>query len=177
MNKMVEIEFESFGIEPESAVAALESRIGVTIPQQLRRHLLNNGGGYIADCVVKCKFPTPFGRHNVCEFASVDIMISMIDSDIIPRNLLYFGAGHLGKWTCVSISGIDHGKIYSFDSEMRYYWTQEEIDARPSLDHSIIEFFHLRDGDGLPVRPWGYENCYEIADSLDEFLDMLTIVS
>lgn len=174
MSKLRELGFQSHGPEPESAIKALESRIGVTLPEQYRKHLLISGGGYLEDCMVPCKGPTPFGELNICELWPLDDILSMIESDIIPRSLLFIGAGHLGKGTCISIAGIDHGKVYAFDSEMRYYWTQDEIDARPYLVPSIVEFFQLRDDDELPERPFGYENCYEVADSFDEFIEMLT---
>jgi len=175
MKKLEEIEFKSAGVESESSIANLESQIGVSTPKCLRNHLLRYGGGYITDCQIPCKMPTPFGELNIVEIATIEGMLSMIHSEIIPRNMLFCGIGHAGKLTCISIAGLDHGKVYAFDSEMRYYWDQEEIDARPALDPLIVEFFRLRDNDELPERPWGYENCYEVADNFDEFLENLEV--
>jgi hypothetical protein len=31
----------------------------------------------------------------------------------------------------------------------------------------------MRDNDELPERPWGYENCYLIAEGFDEYLSKL----
>lgn len=176
MRNLDEIEFETAGVETESAVSYLETKIGVAVPNAFRRHLLRHGGGYMADCIAPCKVPTPFGEHTICEIAGTELIMSELDSDIIPRNMVLCGIGNLGKWTCISIAGLDHGKIYAFDSEMRFYWTQEEINARPFLDPSIIEFFRLRDNNELPDRPWGYENCYEVADDFDGFIDILEVL-
>ena len=87
--------------------------------------------------------------------------------------MLCIGLGHFGMTTCLSIAGLDHGQIFALDTEMRYFWDEETLDGLPHLDSSIKEFFELRDNDELPNRPWGYENCYHIAESFTEFLSKL----
>ena len=32
------------------------------------------------------------------------------------------------------------------------------------------KFFQMRDDDELSERPWGYENCFHVADSFPEFI-------
>lgn len=173
MRDLSELGFESHGAETEESIAELESLVGVSLPIELRNYLLQYGGGYLDDCTIECREPTPFGHLNIVEIGSTQGISVSADSDILPRNMLSIGNGHFSKWTCISIAGIDRGKIYAFDAEMRYYWDEETLKNLPHLDPSIKEFFRLRDAEELPYRPWGYENCYEVADNFDDFLDRL----
>jgi hypothetical protein len=77
---------------------------------------------------------------------------------------------------CLSIAGLDHGQVYSLDTEMRFFWDQDTLNDLPDLDSSIKEFFRLRDADELPERPWGYENCYHLADSFTEFVAKMLVL-
>ncbi|MCC9607826.1 SMI1/KNR4 family protein [Blastopirellula sp. JC732] len=173
MRDLAELGFKSTGIETEESISHLESLLGVPLPSQFRRHLLLHGGGYLDDCIYECQMPTPFGHGNIVQIAGTRDMETTIYSETIPWNLLCIGEGHLGQSTCISIAGLDHGKCYAFDCNMRFYWSERDIKALPHLDPSIIEFFRLRDEDELPERPWGYENCYLATDSFDELLGKL----
>ena len=87
--------------------------------------------------------------------------------------MICIGYGHFGLTTCLSISGLDHGQVFALDIEMRFYWDEQTLRKLPHLDPTIREFFRLRDADELPWRPWGYENCYHVADSFTDFLSKL----
>ncbi len=82
--------------------------------------------------------------------------------------------GHFGMTGCLSVARIDHGQVFALDTEMKFFWDDETLSRLPHLDPSIKEFFRLRDAGDLPERPWGYENCYHIADSFAEFLSNLS---
>jgi hypothetical protein len=144
-----------------------------SLPQDYRTFLLEIGGGELRDTVVPCTVPTPFGEHIITCLHSVEEVIGLLDSDKAPRNMICVGYGHFGMTTCLSVSGIDHGQVYSLDIEMRFFWDEAKLREFPHLDPTILDFFRLRDADELPGRPWGYENCYHVADSFKEFLGKL----
>ena len=100
-------------------------------------------------------------------------MIDLLDSDKAPRNMICISYGHFGMTGCLSVVGIDHGQVFALDTEMRFFWDAKTLKRMPSLDPSIKEFFRMRDAKKLPERPWGYENCYHVADSFTEFLDKM----
>ena len=157
---------------PESVehVAELERRIGVPLPPDYRAFLLETGGGYL-EAVAPCTVATPFGRHNLTVLHDVDEVVGLLHSSATPRNMICVGYGHFGMTTCLSVAGLDHGQVFSLDTQMRFYnWDDEALARMPHLAPEIREFFRMRDADELPERPWGYENCYHIADSFAEFL-------
>ncbi|MBU6173076.1 MAG: SMI1/KNR4 family protein [Planctomycetes bacterium] len=155
-------------------VTEIEQSIGVKLPEQFLTFVKEtNGGGYVDDLLAECLVPTPFGKSNIVEIGGLPGVIRLLDSDVTPRNMICIGHGHFGMTTCLSIAGIDHGCVYALDTEMRYFWTNERISKYPSLAPSIKEFFKMRDNDELPERPWGYENCYLIAEDFDEYLSKL----
>lgn len=161
------------GPESPFRIEELESLIGVPLPLDYRTFLLEVGGGYLPDLVAPCTVPTPFGRHIVTSLHSAGEVIGLLDSEKAPRNMICIGYGHFGMTTCLSIAGLDHGQVLSLDTEMRFFWDDETLDRFPALDPSIREFFRMRDAEELPWSPWGYENCYHLADSFDEFLEKL----
>jgi hypothetical protein len=155
-------------------VTEIERAIGVPLPAQFLAFVEEtNGGGYVDDLLAECEVPTPFGASNIVEIGDLKGVIRLLESDVTPRNMICVGHGHFGMTTCISIAGIDHGYIYALDTEMRYFWTKETLSKYPNLDPSINEFFRMRDNDKLPERPWGYENCYLIAKSFNEYLSKL----
>jgi SMI1-KNR4 cell-wall len=158
------------GPEPPERVQELESLIGVRLPPDYRSFVLEVGGGELRDVIVPCTVPTPFGEHILTCLHSVKEVIGLLDSGKAPRNMVCISYGHFGMTTCLSVAGLDHGQVFSLDTEMRYFWDEETLSRLPDLDPSIKEFFRLRDADELPERPWGYENCYHVADSFAEFL-------
>lgn len=149
----------------------IEGLIGVKLPDEYRRFLLEVGGGYLPDALVPSTMPTPFGDHNLTVLHSAVDVIELLYSSVTPRNMICIGYGHFGKTTCLSVAGLDHGQVFSLDTEMKFYWNQETLDSLPHLAQSVREFFRLRDAALLPERPWGYENCYHLANSFSEFLD------
>lgn len=162
--------FKPFGPSSNETIAELEKLIGVPLPSDYRAFLTETGGGYL-EAVAPCTIRTPFGRHNLTVLHSPPKVISFLDSTVTPRNMICVGYGHFGMTTCLSIAGLDHNQVFSLDTEMRFYkWGDKELSRFPHLDPEVREFFRLRDAGELPERPWGYENCYHIADSFDEFL-------
>lgn len=163
--------------EPLEQIDKLENLIGVPLPRDYRQFLLEVGGGNLNDVVVPCTVPTPFGRHNMTRLHSVEEVVGLLNSGKAPRNMICIGFGHFGLTTCLSVAGIDHGHIFSLDTEMRFFWDQKTIRKYPDLDPTIREFFRLRDTDKLPSRPWGYENCYHVADSFTMFLSKMKLAT
>lgn len=158
------------GPESPEHVAELEGLIGVRLPPDYRSFLLEIGGGEMRDVIVPCTLPTPFVEHIITSFHSVQEVINLLASGKAPRNMVCIGFGHFGMTTCLSIAGLDHGQVFSLDTEMRFFWDDDTLSQLPHLVPSIREFFRLRDANELPERPWGYENCYHVADSFAEFL-------
>jgi hypothetical protein len=162
-------------------IEKLEYLIGVRLPPDYRSFLLEVGGCSLRDTLVECTVPTPFGEHVLTEFFSVDEVIGSLYSGgiaqsgrvLTPRNMISISYGHFGAITCLSIAGIDHGQVFSLDTEMRFFWDHETLNAYPHLDPSVRGFFRLRDAHELPERPWGYENCYHVADSFEEFVSKM----
>ena len=161
------------GSESPETIAELEGLVGVRLPPDYRSYLLEIGGGDLGDVIVPCTVPTPFGQHILTCLHSVKELIVLLDSTKAPRNMLCIGYGHFGMTTCLSVAGLDHGQVFSLDTEMRFFCDDETLSQLPHLDPSIREFFRLRDANELPERPWGYENCYHVADSFTEFLSKM----
>lgn len=173
LNWKAELEFDPKpdGTADELAIAKLEKAIGVPLPTDYREFLMKIGGGYIRDGLAECTCSTPFGECNITDLHGVDDVLRLLDSTVTPRNMICVGYGHFGMTTCLSIAGLDHGQVFALDTEMRYYkWDEETLARLPDLDKSIKDFFRMRDAGELPDRPWGYENCYHVADSFSEFL-------
>lgn len=158
------------GPEPADRIAELERLIGVPLPSDYRGFLQEVGGGYVRDVLVPSTVPTPFGEHILTCLHNVREVIELLDSGKAPRNMICISYGHFGMTGCLSVAGLDHGQVYSLDTEMRFFWDKDTLGRLPDLDASIKEFFRHRDADELPERPWGYENCYHLADSFTEFV-------
>ena len=163
------------GPETPEQIEELERLVGVRMPPAYRSFLLEIGGGDLGDVLVPCTVPTPFGLHIVTCLHSVREVINLLDSGKTPRNMICVGYGHFGMTTCLSIAGLDHGHVFSLDTEMRYFWEEEELSRFPHLDPTIKKFFQMRDDDELPERPWGYENCFHVADSFPEFIGKMRL--
>lgn len=157
------------GPEQMACVERLESRIGVLIPSDFCDFLTSIGPGYL-DAWAPCNDPTPFGDHGITSIHSVPEIEELLDSVIVPRNMICIGTGDFEAITCLSICGLDRGAVYSFDGEMNFF---KDIDGPQQFYANsplAKEFYRMRDADELPQRPWGYENCYLVADSFTEFL-------
>ena len=124
------------------------------------------------DSFAPCTVLTPFGEHGMKTLNSVAEIIDLLDSWITPRNMICIGSGDFGATTCLSIAGLDHGHIYALDAEMKFLWDDEKL-SRWNFNAEAREFFRQRDADELPPRPWGYDNCYHIADSFTDFMSKL----
>lgn len=169
------LQYHPDGPDRLEQVERLEQLIGVPLPPDYRRFLLETGGGYLRDATADCTVPTPFAACNVTRMHSASEVINLLDSDRTPRNMICVGSGHFGMTTCLSVAGLDHGQVFALDTQMRFFWGQDTIALYPDLAPSIREFFRLRDADALPSRPWGYDNCYHLADSFESFLGKLGV--
>ena len=151
------------------SILKLEATVGVSIPHDYRDFMLSTGGGW---CIAgaPCTEPTPFGDHVINSFDSIDDVIGTLDSAVTPRNMISIGYGDGGAVTALALCGIDHGSVYSVDSEMRIHWNFNIKERFPDLDPSVARFFELRDSDGLPEKPWGYDNAYHVANSFKDFV-------
>lgn len=158
-----------FGPESPASISELERLIGVPLPAEYCEFLLSIGGGYL-DAWADCTVPTPFGEHCATVLHSLSETIDLLGSPVTPRNMICIGSGHFGATTCLSIAGIDQGQVFSLDTEMRFNWDETENTRFASFDPSVREFFHMRDADELPRRPWGYDHCYHVANSFNEFI-------
>ena len=170
---LVRCGFRPFGT-PESmaSVAKTEELIGVPLPSDYRDFMLSFGGGYLHSWA-PCTIPTPFGEHGMSKLHNFQEVWDLLESDVTPRNMICIGYGDFGATTCLSVAGLDHGRVFSLDTEMRFFWDQARLSRYPNLDPEIREWFKMRDSEQLPPRPWGYENCYHVADSFSEFIAKL----
>ena len=162
--------------EAAESIAQPEGLIGVSLPSDYCQFLLTVGSGYL-DAWADCTVPTPFGRqHGMTTLHSVAEVIDLLDSTITPRNMICIGYGHFGATTCLSIAGLDHGQVFSLDTEMRFYWGESEIARYPHLAPEIREFFRMRDADELPSRPWATTTAImsltHFANSSQRFIQM-----
>src|SRR5581483_10472234 len=105
----------------------LEGLIGVRLPPDYRQFLSEIGGGNLADVVTPCTVPTPFGNHIMTCLHSARQVIELLDSDVVPRNMICIGYGHAGRTTCLSIAGLDHGQVFALDTEMRFFWDESTL--------------------------------------------------
>lgn len=178
MNWKKNVSFQPHGPpQTDESIELLENAIGVRLPEDYRSYLQTDGGGYVDDAFASCTCPTPFGEMNITELHTVSEVTELLNSTVTPRNMVCIGYGHFGMTTCLSIAGLDHGQVFALDTEMRYYWDEDTLSRYPHLDDSIKEFFRQRDAGELPERPWGYENCYHVADNFEEFLAKLVSAS
>lgn len=167
------LEFEPHGAIRISKLIVMEKKIGCQIPNEYRDFLLATGGGYVRDGIAACTVPTPFGEMNITEFSGIRGIMDMLDSQIVPPDMICIGLGHFGMLTGLAIAGSNRGSVYALDTEMRHLWTNEDLLKRPHLRQSIKDFFSLRDNNQLPVRPIGYEHCYLIAQDFAAFVATL----
>lgn len=158
-------------------IAAIESDIGVALPEPYRM-FLNCCGGWWGDILCPAREPTPFGEHNLSGFHDAAEVRGYLDSNITPRNMVTIGTGHFAKYTCLSVAGIDRGAVYSLDGEFRCFWTDEEFELRfNAMDDEIRRYLELRRTERLSEKPAGYDSLYLLADTFDEFLRLCHPVS
>lgn len=157
------------GAATEAEIAALESRIGVTLPGDYRDFITSIGPGSL-DGWADCSYPTPFGSHGVTTLHSMSEVDELLTSMIVPRNMICIGAGDFGAFTCLSVCGLDRGAVYSLDGEMNYYKDIDGPQQFYSGSPQAQDFYRRRDEGDLPPRPFGYENCYHVADSFTAYL-------
>ena len=153
----------------ESEIAAFESTVGVTLPADYRDFIATIGPSSL-DGWANCSYPTPFGSHGVSTLYPIQEVDALLTSLIVPRNMICIGSGDFGAFTCLSVCGLDRGAVYSLDGEMNYYKEMDGPQQFYAGSPQAQEFYRLRDEGQLPERPFGYENCYHVADSFVGFL-------
>jgi hypothetical protein len=155
---------------PDCDIEALEAEIGVSLPARYRE-FLSKCGGWWHDVCCPCREPTPFDEHVITGFHDAGEVRGLLDSMIIPRNMVAISYGHFGMYTCLSFAGIDRGSVYALDSEFRVDWSDEEFYQRfNAMADGIREYLELRRDDRLPEKPVGYDSLYLLAEDFDEFL-------
>lgn len=150
-------------------LSELESLIGVRLPEDYRVFIQTVGRCYL-DGWAPCTYPTPFGSHGITHIYAIREVIHLLGSAIVPPNMICIGAGDFGAFSCLSIAGLDHGHVYSLDSEMNYFKTLDGPQQFYKGSPQAAEFYRLKAADELPPRPWGYENCYHVADTFRAYL-------
>jgi len=160
------------GGESVADIERLEGRIGTSLPSDFRQFLREQGAGYL-DAWARCTFPTPFGEHGITSFYSVAEIEGLLDSAIVPRNMICIGSGDFSAYTCLSVCSIDRGSVYSLDGEMNFFKELNGPQQFYGNSPQAKEFYRMRDADELPQRAWGYDNCYHVTDSFSEFLSVL----
>ena len=154
----------------KSEVEALERDIGVRLPDDYRE-FVQIGGGYYGSVSCPCREPSPFGTHILSGFETIRGVRSVLNSMVVPRNMVTVASGHFGQLTALSFAGIDLGCVYAIDSEFRCYWSDEEFHRTfTAMDDSIREYLRVRRVGELVQKPAGYDSLYLLADSFDEFL-------
>ncbi|MBK9260298.1 MAG: SMI1/KNR4 family protein [Polyangiaceae bacterium] len=144
---------ESYGMISDANIAALESRLGLVLPDGYRRFLLrNNGGAPVPDA-----FDVPGWHHvnsRVARFYGIHAgPHSNLEKDCaffaerLPPAIIPIADDQGGNIICLGIEGKRRGKIYFWDHE-------DEFDEH---------------GEGRQ----DYGNVYFLANSIDEFLRQL----
>ena len=138
----------------ESDIAEVESRLGFRLPAQYRDFLLAHNGGRPEPRRFAISSEKPDDRSVVHWFFCVkegnayDLLTwARRTADRIPPELLPVAIDPFGNLICLSVSGVNVGKVYFWDHEKE-----------------------AREGE-----PPGYDNVYLVADSFQEFLDSLEL--
>lgn len=163
------LRFKSDGRDSPAEVERLEELVGARLASDYRQFLLTFGGGDL-NAFAPCVGPSPIKECSVTRLHSAAEVVELLDSLVTPRNMVSISYGNDGQTGCLSVAGLDHGKVFALDTKMRAFWGAATLAQLPDLDPSIREFFRLRDADQLPERPWGYDNCYLLAGSFTELL-------
>lgn len=172
-HRLRQLGYRAAGPDTVAEVERLERLIGVSLPSDYRSFLLTVGGGDL-DALSPCDGLTPIGNAcSVCRLYTVAEVIDRLDSAVTPRNMICVSFGNGGQTGCLSVAGLDHGQVFALDTQMRSYWDADTLARLPHLAPEIREFFRQRDAGELPGRPWGYDNCYAMAESFTEFLARL----
>ena len=96
-----------------------------------------------------------------------------------------FGTGSRPiDYTVAAIYLLDQRGLLDIDDKISEHFDNVPDDKKNlTIKHLMTgqsgfpDFFHMRDNDELPERPWGYENCYLIAESFDEYMNKLDAAS
>jgi hypothetical protein len=172
-NRLRRLGYRAAGPDTAAEVERLEQLVGVPLPGDYRSFLLTVGGGDL-DALSPCEGPTPIGDAcSVCRLYTAAEVIGLLDSAVAPRNMVCVSVGNGGQTGCLSVAGLDHGQVFALDTQMRAYWDADTLARYPHLAPEVREFFRQRDAGELPGRPWGYDNCYAMADSFTDFLARL----
>ena len=146
----MQIEFESTG-EPvtQEQLQAAEKRLGLSLPEAFRRHLLKFNGGR----TVRNVFAVPgWGDCSVEQFLGItsdtgDDLLSVSESyrGRIPPEMIPIAYADGGNLVCLCVSGTDVAAVFLWD--------------------------HEREGE--EGEPPTHDNLSRVADGFEEFLDGL----
>jgi hypothetical protein len=138
-------------------ITQLETRLGIRLPHDYKNFLLSHNGGRTEPWMMFNIHGNKRDSHAIVGFffsiggdSNIDLEANVhAYSDRVPGNILPIASDPGGNLLCISVSGVDEGKLY--------FWTHEE---------------ECEDGE-MP----SYENLYFVADSFRELIASFSPVS
>jgi hypothetical protein len=142
---------DSFDPLIPSDLAEFESEVGAKLPDDYRAFLLKFNGGYFED---KVRYPylepCPYGEFGIIEcfhglntgydYADIRDDIKVLEDWNVPRNLLPIGDDIFGDPICLSITGVNRGRVF--------FWHRED-EARVLIGNTFSQFLENIEPDPL----------------------------
>lgn len=142
-------------------LAALEKKLGISLPAQYRQFLLKHNGGHPNRACFHYKhLRGPYTDSEVTQFLAVTrsrtynfeqlFQLLKVQNKWLPDNLVPIADDAFGNSVCISVAGDDRGAIYFREAELVH-----------------VDFDNLDEPDI-------WDGIFLIADTFDEFLRGLT---
>jgi SMI1 / KNR4 family (SUKH-1)/Ankyrin repeats (3 copies) len=109
------VESNRFGTLNTAELEAFERRLGATLPDDYRRHLLQHNGGYVDGATRIGELHHVYGVHDGPEWTR--FLDRAATRGIIPERLLPIANDPCGNQICVVLSGSDRGAVRFWDHE------------------------------------------------------------
>jgi len=119
-------------------IEELETKIGKTLPNDYKKYMMNNNGGYTEEpFFIKDKsiytieeiFPIKYGNRNL--YAVYHRIKEAMHDNLIP-----IGSDSFGNMFCISV-GNDYGAIYFWDHEKAH---REKEEATKKISNTFDDF-------------------------------------
>ena len=148
----------------EAEISRVESLIATRLPADYRNYLLSLPSVRLpSSACIECTEPSPFGTAHFHSMHSISDVEDLLDSDLTPRNMITIATGNLNKYVCLSVSGLDHGSVYTSDGDYRCFWDDEEFQqAFSNMAESIRRYLEIRNREELPEKPFSYSTVYHV---------------